>query len=281
MVVTLRHIHNHSTRYREPLKFETPDVDVQKIFLGYFSKGFMPSKAMDMFVKEMEKEISDYDNFTLFDLAICPDERWVYHYYYRVFLTDNDKREEIKKEKHNVEKLGSGESYSFEEILDNMSETSEILFVDSMGNIERISLSQEDVDSGQDMKDEINDNPDLKKKKYVEDNNCSDESEAQNDDDNPVDQMQLIFKDIIDKVIRLQGTKEGPSCLRAVKQFIGNTKKITSEKQLISAISQFGATTEQSNNVTNQTHLQPMKPLSDSQNTTWREKLLLKRRRAL
>ncbi|XP_076050088.1 uncharacterized protein LOC143030765 [Oratosquilla oratoria] len=85
MVVKLKCTHNHPIRAADALKHRDVSEEVKQKFLDLFSKGYTPSKALELHKYDLQLEHGDNYIFVCADRAITPDLQYCYRLYYQAF----------------------------------------------------------------------------------------------------------------------------------------------------------------------------------------------------
>lgn len=159
--IFLRHTHNHELKSAAVFKFRKPSEEIVTVFHDLFNKGHSPSSAWQSYKFDLQcKYGNDYYKIAA-DGSVCPTRKWAYDLYYSLFKQEYGESSGdgmVQKLKDLIisynEKCGSNcASWMAKDgnliicicdpfmkrIHENLPASSEIMFIDSSGNMDRHS----------------------------------------------------------------------------------------------------------------------------------------------
>ncbi|CAH0552534.1 unnamed protein product [Brassicogethes aeneus] len=157
-IILLRHNHNHPIYSSSSLRFRPPSEQLQNEFRLLFEKGHSPATALTMFKDKLLEENGDKYHEIAADGGRCPTQKWVYDLYYEIFKkeygepTGTEMIDSMEKAIKNYNTKCGSECAAIKKT-DNLviaicspimkrvhnyiRASSEIMFVDSSGNMDR------------------------------------------------------------------------------------------------------------------------------------------------
>eukprot|EP00057_Strongylocentrotus_purpuratus_P015305 XP_011669779.1 PREDICTED: uncharacterized protein LOC100891206 isoform X1 [Strongylocentrotus purpuratus] len=85
MVVKFKRTHNHPLKAADALRHRDVSQEVKEKFLDLFSKGYTPSKALELHKYDLRLQHNDNYTFISADRSIIPDLQYTYRLYYQTF----------------------------------------------------------------------------------------------------------------------------------------------------------------------------------------------------